>query len=259
MAKQVVVEASQWDRDIHIVLAAKGGIGKTYVSSLFAQYATRQSRAMKVLDLDQSNAMLARIPSLNAEKVELLSDSRFDSTKMDALVKRMVTEPGPYVLDVGASTFQDVWRYFVKYKMFSLLKAQGRRVIVHSVIVAGPEMPDTINSFVDVAKELPEEQIILWINPIRGAVVHNGKGFLDMGVFREHANKVLGVVNLPEPDEATLADLHAMGVKLQTLSTVENCDQLEFFSKHRLSIHRESLFAQIDTVWEAIGGRAVAA
>ena len=254
MAKQSL-DRAVWENDIHIVLAAKGGIGKTYVAGLFAQYAAQQGRPMKVLDLDQSNAMLARIPSLKAESISLLSDARFDSTKFDALLKRMVSEPGPYILDVGASTFQDVWRYFLKYKVFSLLKAQGRRVIVHSVIVGGPELPDTLTSFGDVASNVPEMQVIVWINPIRGAVVMNQKTFRDMNVFENNQDKVLGIINLPEADEATLSDLHLMALKRSTLTTADSCDDLDFIAKHRLAVHRDELFDQVGSVWEAIGGK----
>jgi len=258
MQKQSIVELL-WENDIHIVLAAKGGIGKTFVASLFAQFAERSGKAMKVLDLDQSNDMLARLPSLHAESISLLSDKRFDAAKMDALIKRMVTEPGPYILDVGASTFIDAWRYFIKYQMFALLKKQGRRVIIHSVIVGGPEMPDTMKSFQDVASVVPDRQVIVWLNPIRGSVAMAGKSFVEMSLYSDNVDKVLGVIQLPEADEATLGDLHTMGLKLYTLSTVDECDDLEFFSKHRLTIYREELFGQIGDTWEVLVGDSRAA
>jgi hypothetical protein len=50
---------------------------------------------MKVRDLDQSNSMLARIPSLDAREVDLLSDGKFDSAKMDAFLGDIMQEPGP--------------------------------------------------------------------------------------------------------------------------------------------------------------------
>jgi|GEM_PF-638221 len=258
MGKHVFAE-ERWENDIHIVLAAKGGIGKTFVASLFAQYADYCGKPMKVLDLDQSNQMLARVPSLHAEAVPLLSDKRFDSAKMDGLIKRMVSEPGPYILDVGASTFIDMWRYFIKYQMFALLKAQGRRVIIHSVVVGGPEMPDTLKSFLDVVSVVPDRQVIVWLNPVRGAIADGGKRFLEMSLYVANQEKVLGVIDLPEADEATLGDLHTMTLNLHTLSTVNECEELEFFSKHRVSIHRELLFSQIGDTWEVLVGDASAA
>jgi cellulose biosynthesis protein BcsQ len=93
MAKHATVAINA--KDIHIVLGAKGGIGKTYVSSILAQYAQHKQSPMKVRDLDQSNSMLARIPSLDAREVDLLSDGKFDSAKMDAFLGDIMQEPGP--------------------------------------------------------------------------------------------------------------------------------------------------------------------
>jgi hypothetical protein len=139
--------------------------------------------------------------------------------------------------------------------MFEGLKSQGRRVIIHTVIVGGPEFPDTLNSFVDAAQSVPDKQVVVWINPLRGPVKHDGKSFEQMGVLTTHSDKVLGIVNLPQADEATLADLQKMALNLETLTTMESCTSLEFFSKHRLAVHREQLFDQMGGVWEAIGGQ----
>lgn len=238
-----------WENDVHIVLAAKGGIGKTYVASLLAQYADNAGKPMHVLDLDQSNAMLARIPSLNAEKIDLLTDRRFDSSKFDAVVKRMATEPGPYLLDVGASTYQDVWRYITKYKIIPLLSAQKRRVLIHSVIVGGPEMPDTVSSFNDMAGSVTGKQIIVWINPVRGPVRVGGKDFEQMSVYQSNVSKVLAVVELPGADEATMSDLHQLALNQGTLLTIEETEDLDFIAKHRLGVHKDELFEHIAPLW----------
>jgi len=247
------------ENDIHLVIGAKGGIGKTYVASLFAQFFAHKGQPMKVLDLDQSNAMLARVPSLKGEAVSLLSDGRFDSAKMDQVVRRMSSEPGPFILDVGASMFQEVWRYFTKYRMIPALKSQGRRVVIHSVVIAGPELPDVLNSFSEVAKSIDEPAIIVWLNPLRGAIHSSGKEFLEFSVYTSHRSKVLAVISLPGADDATLRDLDALALSRHTLLTVDQCESLQFFSKHRLAVHRDEVFSPIGAAWEAIHGKPDAA
>ncbi len=241
-----------WENDVHIILAAKGGIGKTYIASLLAQYAANAGKPMQVLDLDQSNAMLARIPSLHAEKIDLLTDSRFDSVKFDAVVKRMATEPGPYLLDVGASTYQDVLRYLTKYKILGLLAAQKRRVLIHSVIVGGPEMPDTVSNFNDMAASVQGKQVIVWVNPLRGPVRSGGKDFHEMSVFENNTSKVLGLVELALPDEATMADLHQLALHGGTLLTANDVEELDFITKHRLGVHKDELFDNIAPLWREL-------
>lgn len=244
------------EKDIHIVIAAKGGIGKTYVASLLAQYAATIGTPMRVRDLDQSNAMLARIPSLKAESVNLLTDARFDATLFDGLVREIVTVPGPYLLDVGASTFQDVWRYTVKYRLVELLAMQNRRVVIHSVIVGGPELPDTIESFTQMSDAVPGKQIVVWLNPIRGPVAMGGKAFEDMAVLQQHSGKVVGIVALPSVDEVTLHDLQQLALHRGTLTTLENAKGIDFISRHRLSAHRDELFAQLAPMWSDLDAAA---
>lgn len=82
---------------------------------------------------------------------------------------------------------------------------------------------------------------------------------MEMSLYVANQEKVLGVIDLPEADEATLGDLHTMTLNLHTLSTVNECEELEFFSKHRVSIHRELLFSQIGDTWEVLVGDASAA
>ena len=237
---------------IHMILAAKGGIGKTYIGSLFAQYGISKGIPLRPLDLDQSNAMLSRISSLKAEEIDLLSDSRFDAKKMDALMQRVATEPGPFLLDVGASSFQDVWRYLVKYKMLEGLKAEGRQVILHCVIVGGPELPDVLNGFNEVANLANDRQIVVWLNSLRGPIQSGDKTFVDMNVFQKNEAKVIQVVNIPQADEATLEDLYTVGSKRMTLLDADRSAEFPFFARYRLAAYRDQVFQQLDVLWKEL-------
>jgi MinD-like ATPase involved in chromosome partitioning or flagellar assembly len=246
-------------KDIHIVLGAKGGIGKTYVASLLAQYATRSNAPMKVLDLDQSNSMLARIPSLNARAVDLLTDAKFDSQKMDALLETMMKDDGPFLIDVGASTFVEVWRYLTKYGILSGIEAEGFRLVIHTVIVGGPEMADVLAGLKEIISKIEGRQVVVWLNPIRGKIERNGKTFQESEVYKLAKDKILALVPMSDADEATLNDLHRMAQDKHTLLTVDSVEQYQFFTKRRLKTYRDELFIQLDGVWSAINGAERAA
>jgi len=242
---------------LHIVFTAKGGVGKSYVSSLLAQYADSSGEPMRVLDLDQSNAMLARLPDLKAETVDLLTDSKFDDAKLDKIVRRMMTEPDTYLIDIGASTFQDVWRYFFENQVLELLRDEGVRVVVHCVLVGGVELPDTLSSFSQVAKKVSGRDVIVWLNPLRGPVTANGKSFSEMKAFEDHKAKILAIVALPTPDDAVMTELRSLGLMRKTLLGVDSVDELDFLSKHRLKRHRDQIFKSIGDVWGDINGQSI--
>jgi ribosomal protein S13 len=257
MAKQIDVNGNS--KDIHIVLGAKGGIGKTYVASILAQYAIKNKAPMKVLDLDQSNSMLSRIPSLGAREVDLLSDAKFDSQKMDTLLETMMKEDGPYLIDVGASTFVEVWRYLTKYGILAGIEAEGFRLVIHTVIVGGPEMADVLAGLKEIGSRTEGRQIVVWLNPIRGKIERKGKVFADFEVYKAVKDKVLAIVPMNDADEATLKDLHKLAQDKHTLLTVDSVDEYQFFTKRRLTTYRNELFEQLDGVWSAINGTERAA
>jgi hypothetical protein len=242
--------------DIHCVLSSKGGVGKTFVASLIAQYWIWNKRPIHVLDMDQSNMMLARVPDLKAEQIRLLTDGKFDSTKLDAIIRRMVATPDTYLIDVGASTFQNLWHYFFDHDIFSLIRSEGRRIVIHSVVCGGQELVDTVSSFVDVCKQITGRQVVVWVNPIRGAVEANGKEFLESKAFTENEAKVLAVVRMPKPDESVEVELRRLGQANKSLLHIETDNDLDFLTKHRLKRHRDSLFEAMAQVWEAVDAQS---
>jgi hypothetical protein len=252
MAKHATVAINA--KDIHIVLGAKGGIGKTYVSSILAQYAQHKQSPMKVRDLDQSNSMLARIPSLDAREVDLLSDGKFDSAKMDAFLGDIMQEPGPYLIDVGASTFTEVWRYLTKYGILQGIEAEGFRLIVHAVVVGGPEMADVLSGFSEMAEQTTSRNVVVWLNPVRGPIRRDGKNFEHFAAYRSAEEKVLAVVSMNDADEATVRDLHRLAQDNETLLTLDKSEVYPFFMKRRLQTYRNELFEQLDRVWSLING-----
>jgi CO dehydrogenase nickel-insertion accessory protein CooC1 len=71
------------------VLQGKGGVGKTYIASLIAQYLRDKGEPVACLDTDPVNASFARIPALAAKPIDLLIEDKINVEEMDA----MATEP----------------------------------------------------------------------------------------------------------------------------------------------------------------------
>src|SRR5579883_695376 len=176
MAKQTN-GAAVGTRDIHAFLSSKGGIGKSFVASILAQYAMSIGTPLSVKDMDSSNATLANCKGLNAEQVSLLSHGNFDHTKFDQACEEMMKGDGPYLFDVGASMFTPVWGHLANHRYLDAWNDAGVRVVVHSVINGGAEAANTLTSLVDMAKAVPGRQIVVWLNPYHGPVNIDGKGF----------------------------------------------------------------------------------
>jgi hypothetical protein len=243
--------------DVHLVLAPKGGVGKSFIASLLAQFSIDRGQKMRVLDLDQSNATVAGFKALGGQPIDLLSDGGFDTDKMDAVMDILVGEPGPFIMDVGASVFQDTWRYFTKYDISRGLEEQNRRLVYHVVLCGGTETVHGLSGFDAIAEASHGRQMVVWVNPFRGPVELDGTDFLSMSVYRKHESKVLAVVILPVTDRATMNDLSAIGKLNLVLDEAKGEPSIFFPSKQRLRVYRNEVFKQIGTAWPLVMGESV--
>ncbi len=89
---------------IHFVLQAKGGIGKSFVSTLLAQYLLNETGAVRCFDTDQENTTFTHYEALNVRHVTVANSSRLiEPKKFDGLMETLLTEEGNFVIDTGAT------------------------------------------------------------------------------------------------------------------------------------------------------------
>src|SRR4029450_13974816 len=99
----------------HFVLQAKGGIGKSFVSTLLAQHVLNETGAVRCFDTDQENTTFTRYTTLNIRPVSLIDQSRIMHPKrFDVLMEALLHEDGNCVIDTGANTFSNLLAYMVE-------------------------------------------------------------------------------------------------------------------------------------------------
>jgi len=57
---------------VHIVMQGKGGVGKSFGSSILAQYIRTKSAPVRCLDTDPVNATFAQYRVIEAEQIDVL-------------------------------------------------------------------------------------------------------------------------------------------------------------------------------------------
>ena len=96
----------------HLVLQGKGGVGKSLVATILAQYFTHHAgRQVHCVDTDPVNQTFAQYKDLTVKRLELLVDGVVDQRVFDDLMERLLTEQGLFVVDNGSSTFIPMWSY----------------------------------------------------------------------------------------------------------------------------------------------------
>ena len=78
---------------VHFVLQAKGGIGKSFVSTLLAQHLLQETGSARCFDTDQENTTFTHYAALSVRHVAVTEASRLINPKrFDALMEVLLTE-----------------------------------------------------------------------------------------------------------------------------------------------------------------------
>jgi len=233
---------------VHLVLQGKGGVGKSFVSSILVQYFREKQRTVHCFDTDPVNATLAQYQELSAEHLNVLRRGAINEKEFDTLVEKICRGEGCFVVDTGATTFVPLWNYMLENEILHFLEDRGKLVYVHSVVTGGQAMTDTLNGFGEIAKTTRQKNVIVWLNEYFGEVVgKDGKPFEDLKVAQQYAEKLIGSVTMRERNSNTFGDdVKQMLERRLTFESAIRSEEFSLVSKQRLAIVRRDLFEQLD-------------
>lgn len=252
-AKPAIAQAGgqRMQNTIHFILQGKGGVGKTLVSTILAQWVqTKASDALRCYDTDQENSTFSRYKALNVKHIPVMTTSRtIEPKRFDALMMDLLEADGNCVIDNGANTFSPLMSYLIDNACFDLLRESGRRVYIHSIVGGGDTLYDTASGFAATAQKT-NAPIVLWENEHFGLLqAPSGKLFVESPTYTEHASKVKGRIKLSERNSETFgADLKKMNTARLTLDEVLQNEKFNVMEKQRLKLIFRDIFEQLDKV-----------
>ena len=231
---------------VHISLQGKGGVGKSLVASILAQY-LQSKGPVACFDTDPVNQTLAGFQALQVERIDVMRRNAINEKQFDRLIEAVCTRDGSFVIDTGATTFVPLWQYMLENEILHLMKSQGRAVYVHSVVTGGQTLPDTLGGFVNVARSTEGRNVIVWLNEYFGEIARDGKPFEEMRAYLENQDKVCGSVTITERNPNTFGDdIRQMLAKRLTFDEAIRSDEFNLVAKQRLAIVKRDLFEQLD-------------
>ena len=235
---------------IHLSLQGKGGVGKSLIASILAQYFIENGRKVECVDTDPVNQTFSQYRALGARHIELMRDGNIDQRGFDGLMERLLTEDGTFVIDNGASTFIPLWSYILENNVPEMLRAAGKQLYVHTVVTGGQALADTLKGFRSLAESTAEKNVIVWVNEYFGRVERDGKQFIDMAAYKDSADKVFGWVHLVKRNQDTFGrDFEEVVARKLTLRDAITDGAFSLMSKQRLKVIQRDLFEQIDRLF----------
>jgi CobQ/CobB/MinD/ParA nucleotide binding domain len=240
---------------VHLTLQGKGGVGKSVVATLLAQYLRDKGIAAKCFDADPLNQTLAGFAGLGVTKVDLMETTekgrRINPRRFDDLVEQIAEQSGEshVIVDTGSSSFVALVHYLVSNDVPDVLSQTGHELVVHTVVTGGQALLDTLHGVAQLVKQLDNVRFVVWLNPFWGPVAEDGKTFEQMKTYQDIKKRIQTVVNLPAfVDELFPQDIAAMLKSRLTFKEAIDSPAFSLMSRHRLKVAQRDFYSQLDTL-----------
>ena len=200
---------------------------------------------MACIDTDTLNPTLLQYGPLKATRLKLSKDHVIDPRALDDLVAIVAEAPddGHVVVDVGSNGFETLMAYEVENGVFALLRELGHRVVVQTVIAAGPDAEETVKATMALLAAT-DVSIILWLNEHLGPLELQGRPIADASFLHDARDRLVGTVLLPARTKATFGkDTEEM--LRQRLTFAEAIAQFDLMPRTRIKRIRDELWAQL--------------
>jgi hypothetical protein len=238
---------------VHMMLQAKGGVGKSTCVALLAQYLKDHvSRPAHCLDTDPSNRTFTAWRSLGVKHIDIAVAGDLEKSRFDLVVEEIAGSDRDVVIDNGASGFIPITSYMAANDLGLVLEGMEREMILHTVVVGGEAHRDTMDGLRFVAGTFRASPVVAWLNPMNGPI--------DRPAFEKELEKAglserVTVIALPDfggPQATTFGrDFDAVLQAKQTFKDGKAARKSEIMVSHRLGAMGTKIFGLLD---EALAG-----
>ena len=238
-------------RKVHFIMNSKGGVGKSHLCWLLAQFHPSRNDRLICFDADATTASFSSFPALDVRRIEMLRENRIDPRLFDEVLEACLGVDADIIVDTGASSYAEWANYLIENDAHHALLAAGKDVVVHAIVVgSGATLLETLGDLDDLAGQLPGEvTLMVWLNEHFGRIEQDGKSFFDMEVYDRHRARIHGVVTLPQRTRETFgADMAAMMKRRMTFAEAIASPDFHVMAKSRLKQIRDHAYQQLEAV-----------
>ncbi|OIN22541.1 conjugal transfer protein TraL, partial [Salmonella enterica subsp. enterica serovar Sarajane] len=234
----------------------KGGVGKSFASSILAQYFKDNKKLDNVIvaDTDPVNSTTAKIKRLNAEIINIVENNKIIQTKFDSMFESILTNDNyMFVIDNGASTFLPLLQYFADNCVMDMFNDAGKNVYIHTVIVGGQAQADTIEGFESISALVKgtNTKIVVWLNEFQGIPAIENTPLVETKFLDKNKDVLAGVVVIKDrKSDAFDTDIEKMTSLSLTLEEVRGSELFGLMSKSRLHRVFNDIYQQLDTIYD---------
>ncbi|MEO9231649.1 MAG: AAA family ATPase [Devosia sp.] len=238
---------------IHMFLQGKGGVGKTFAATLLAQKMIEDGKKPLCIDIDPVNATFAGYKALDVRAFDVMEGDDVNPWKFDKMIELVAGSEEDVIIDNGASSFIPLLSYFKKTDIPGLLEDYGHTLVIHTVIVGGNALLDTVDGLVkSLAMFSGDVKFVVWLNPVSGPIESEGKEFYEFKAYTKNAERIDAVIEIPELQQQTFdRDMREMMAANLTFNEALKKDSgVPIVSKQRLVMMRRDFWSRMAVLEE---------
>lgn len=233
---------------VHLILQGKGGVGKSMIAAMLAQYKKSKGITPLCIDTDPVNATFEGYKSLNVKRINIMENDEINTRNFDSLVELIARAEGDVIVDNGASSFVPLSHYLISNQVPELLQEMGHELVIHTVVTGGQALLDTVSGFAQLITQFPDEStFVVWLNGYWGPIESEGKSFEQMKAYTNNKARVSAIIKVPEMRQNT--DGRDFSDMLQARKTFDEAladKAIEVMVRQRLTIVKRKIFAELD-------------
>ena len=239
-------------KEVHFVTQSKGGVGKSFVAMLLAQYLQDHAEdKLFCFDTDPDNPIFAGCQALKAKYINIKADDRpvINIKKFDGLLDTLIDDKGIAVIDTGTSTFDPLMTYIAEADVDAMLINENVRMVMHVPLNGGQAKNECIKGLARVLSSI-DAQVVVWLNEhLHGEIQEQGKPFEEFEICNAYRNKIAGIVRIPVMNADTYGDdIKQMTEYNATFHEVAKNTNADFgrWTRTRLAEFRNIIWAELD-------------
>lgn len=225
---------------LHLIGGEKGGVGKSLVSRILAQYFIDKQRPFKGFDTDKSHGALLRFYADYASPVVI---DRYEA--LDQLVETATEAPQSIIVDLAAQTHEFLVRWIEDSGLLGFADEIDISLTYWHVMDAGRDSVDLLRKLLDQFGS--GLKVVVVLNEVRGDQFEILKV---SGELARARSRGASVITLPRLQDATMQkiDQFSSSFWAATHASDREATGLGLLERQRVKIWLHKAYQQIDTL-----------